>query len=70
MFRKEFKDKGLYDARVGYIGGEMRDPGYRAVCGGGTGRMSLFPCLALSQNSALQWVRRGITSKRKSDNDE
>jgi peptide-methionine (S)-S-oxide reductase len=39
MFRKEFKGKGLYDARVGYIGGDTDSPSYRAVCSGNTGRM-------------------------------
>lgn len=38
MYRKEFKNKGLYDARVGYIGGNMENPSYRAVCSGRTGR--------------------------------
>jgi Peptide methionine sulfoxide reductase len=38
MFRKEFKGKGLYDARVGYIGGNTQSPSYRAVCSGQTGR--------------------------------
>ncbi|TAQ91624.1 hypothetical protein B7494_g11 [Chlorociboria aeruginascens] len=37
MFRKEFKGKGLYDARVGYIGGDSKNPSYRAVCSGRTG---------------------------------
>lgn len=37
MFRKEFKSRGLYDARVGYIGGETTSPSYRAVCSGSTG---------------------------------
>lgn len=37
MFRKEFKGKGLYDARVGYIGGDLQSPSYRAVCSGRTG---------------------------------
>jgi len=37
MFRKEFANKGLYDARVGYTGGDVRNPSYRAVCSGGTG---------------------------------
>jgi peptide-methionine (S)-S-oxide reductase len=41
MYRKEFKGKGLYDARVGYIGGDMQNPSYRAVCSGTTGRKSL-----------------------------
>jgi peptide-methionine (S)-S-oxide reductase len=39
MYRKEFKGKGLYDARVGYIGGDTKSPSYRAVCSGRTGRM-------------------------------
>ena len=38
MFRRQFKNKGLYDARVGYIGGDSQNPGYRAVCSGRTGR--------------------------------
>jgi len=37
MFRKEFKGKGLYDARVGYIGGDTQNPSYRSVCSGSTG---------------------------------
>ncbi|KAL2063659.1 hypothetical protein VTL71DRAFT_5464 [Oculimacula yallundae] len=37
MYRKEFKGKGLYDARVGYIGGDSKNPSYRAVCSGNTG---------------------------------
>jgi peptide-methionine (S)-S-oxide reductase len=44
MYRREYKGKGLYDARVGYIGGDSENPGYRAVCSGRTGRTySLFP---------------------------
>jgi peptide-methionine (S)-S-oxide reductase len=38
MYRREFGKKGLYDARVGYIGGDTDNPGYRAVCSGRTGR--------------------------------
>ncbi|KAH7121112.1 peptide methionine sulfoxide reductase MsrA [Dendryphion nanum] len=37
MYRKEFEKKGLYDARVGYIGGDSDNPSYRAVCSGNTG---------------------------------
>jgi hypothetical protein len=29
----------LYDARVGYIGGDSKNPSYRSVCSGRTGRM-------------------------------
>lgn len=38
IYRKHFGDKGLYDARVGYIGGDVKNPSYRAVCSGETGR--------------------------------
>lgn len=38
MYRKDFKDKGLIDARVGYIGGNTDHPSYQAVCSGRTGR--------------------------------
>lgn len=38
MYRKHFDGKGLYDARVGYIGGDSTNPSYRAVCSGTTGR--------------------------------
>jgi len=37
IYRRTFNDKGLYDARVGYIGGDQKDPSYRAVCSGRTG---------------------------------
>ncbi|RKF82486.1 putative peptide methionine sulfoxide reductase [Golovinomyces cichoracearum] len=37
MFRREFMAKGLYDARVGYMGGDLQNPSYRAVCSGQTG---------------------------------
>ena len=36
-YRKHFEGKGLYDARVGYIGGDATSPSYRAVCSGNTG---------------------------------
>lgn len=38
MFRKDFTNKGLIDAQVGYIGGDTQSPTYRAVCSGRTGR--------------------------------
>jgi hypothetical protein len=38
MYRRQFEKKGLYDARVGYIGGDTDSPSYRAVCSGRTGR--------------------------------
>ncbi|KAI1374244.1 PMSR-domain-containing protein [Hypoxylon crocopeplum] len=37
MYRKHFGSKGLYDARVGYTGGDLSNPSYRAVCSGQTG---------------------------------
>ncbi|WQF87010.1 Putative peptide methionine sulfoxide reductase MsrA domain-containing protein [Colletotrichum destructivum] len=37
LYRKHFQGKGLIDARVGYIGGDLANPTYRAVCGGDTG---------------------------------
>ncbi|RYP08712.1 hypothetical protein DL764_001732 [Monosporascus ibericus] len=37
LFRKHFGGKGLYDARVGYTGGDTGHPGYREVCSGNTG---------------------------------
>ena len=37
MYRHAFKDKGLLDARVGYIGGDTKSPSYRSVCSGRTG---------------------------------
>ena len=40
IYRKHFADKGLLDAKVGYIGGDLSNPSYRAVCGGKTGRES------------------------------
>ena len=40
LYRKDFGNKGLLDARVGYIGGDVDNPTYRAVCSGRTGRKS------------------------------
>jgi peptide-methionine (S)-S-oxide reductase len=39
LYRKTFggADKGLIDARVGYIGGDTTSPSYRSVCSGRTG---------------------------------
>ena len=42
LYRKHFADKGLLDARVGYIGGDAQNPSYRAVCSGRTGRTYSF----------------------------
>merc|ERR1712000_604952 len=35
--QKALANKGLLDAKVGYIGGDLDNPSYRAVCGGKTG---------------------------------
>ena len=37
LYRRHFANKGLLDARVGYIGGATSSPSYRAVCAGRTG---------------------------------
>ncbi|KAF2006319.1 putative peptide methionine sulfoxide reductase [Amniculicola lignicola CBS 123094] len=37
VYRKEFGNKGLLDARVGYIGGDTSSPSYRSVCSGRSG---------------------------------
>ena len=57
LFRKHFEGKGLIDAKVGYIGGDINNPGYRAVCSGRTGRgffiqAPVFP--KVLNNSVLQ----------------
>ncbi|KAL8984651.1 MAG: hypothetical protein Q9177_004642 [Variospora cf. flavescens] len=62
LFRKQFGDKGLYDARVGYIGGDVANPGYRAVCTGRTGhaealQMSFDPS-RLSYAALLEFFYR------------
>lgn len=41
LYRRHFAGKGLIDAKVGFIGGDLENPTYRAVCGGKSGRMSL-----------------------------
>ncbi|KAF2010551.1 peptide methionine sulfoxide reductase msrB/msrA [Aaosphaeria arxii CBS 175.79] len=45
MYRKQFGNKGLYDARVGYIGGDSSNPSYRAVCSGRTGHAEALQVL-------------------------
>ncbi|KAL6816469.1 PMSR domain-containing protein [Trichoderma camerunense] len=37
LYRRHFSGKGLIDAKVGFIGGDLDNPTYRAVCGGKTG---------------------------------
>jgi peptide-methionine (S)-S-oxide reductase len=56
MFRKEFKNKGLYDARVGYIGGNTDSPSYRAVCSGRTGRKSTSSFTKSILRKRVRWM--------------
>lgn len=58
VYRKHFTGKGLIDAKVGYIGGDLNNPTYRAVCGGKTGRMlSLFVVSSLlSPNTKFRYA--------------
>ncbi|KAI0855176.1 peptide methionine sulfoxide reductase MsrA [Xylaria cubensis] len=37
LYRKHFGDKGIYDTRVGYTGGDSTNPSYKQVCSGKTG---------------------------------
>ncbi|EJU00602.1 protein-methionine-S-oxide reductase [Dacryopinax primogenitus] len=37
IFRQYYDGRGLVDARVGFTGGDVKDPGYRRVCQGDTG---------------------------------
>jgi peptide-methionine (S)-S-oxide reductase len=46
LYRKHFGDKGLYDARVGYTGGDATNPSYKQVCSGKTGRKFILSTLA------------------------
>ena len=63
MYRREYKGKGLYDARVGYIGGDIENPGYRAVCSGRTGRESIRSVCNVTRAEANALGRcRGIAS--------
>jgi peptide-methionine (S)-S-oxide reductase len=62
MFRKEFKGKGLYEARVGYIGGDAKNPSYRSVCSGGTGHAEALQLLydpsQITYRSLLEYFYR------------
>lgn len=51
LYRKHFSGKGLIDAKVGFIGGDLTNPSYRAVCGGKTGRM--YPPSIISPSSSI-----------------
>ena len=54
LYRKHFGGKGLYDARVGYIGGDTSSPSYRAVCSGTTGRELPFLFLSFPSSPAQE----------------
>ena len=54
MYRRKFAKKGLLDARVGYIGGDTKNPSYRSVCSGRSGRESnLWLCSENITNTAI-----------------
>jgi peptide-methionine (S)-S-oxide reductase len=62
LYRKHFADKGLYDARVGYIGGDAADPSYQAVCSGNTGHaeatLLIYDPTKLSYTTLLEFFYR------------
>lgn len=60
LYRRHFANKGLLDARVGYIGGDLTDPTYRAVCGGKTGRKSIPSSSLLSPPTYLVPCRKTL----------
>lgn len=53
---------GLYDARVGYTGGDLANPSYRAVCTGGTGHAEatrlVFDPTRISYRTLLEFFYR------------
>lgn len=55
VYRKAFGgEKGLLDAKVGYIGGDTKNPTYRAICSGKTRRTTLPPhCSAFKNHQRL-----------------
>ncbi|KAL2350793.1 peptide methionine sulfoxide reductase [Cryomyces antarcticus] len=59
MYRHTFANKGLIDARVGYIGGDSKNPSYRAVCSGRTGHAEalqiIFDPSQLSYKALLEF---------------
>ncbi|KAF8248936.1 peptide methionine sulfoxide reductase msrB/msrA, partial [Wilcoxina mikolae CBS 423.85] len=60
LYRKNFGgDKGLIDARVGYIGGDATNPSYRSVCSGQTGHAEavelLYDPSKLSYDTILEF---------------
>ncbi|TKA50238.1 hypothetical protein B0A49_12024, partial [Cryomyces minteri] len=59
MYRHTFANKGLIDAGVGYIGGDSKNPSYRAVCSGRTGHAEalqiIFDPSQLSYKTLLEF---------------
>ena len=59
LFRKHFENKGLLDAKVGYIGGDTNSPSYRSVCSGRTGHAEslqvVFDPSVVSYSTLLQF---------------
>ncbi|KAK6430258.1 Peptide methionine sulfoxide reductase [Oleoguttula sp. CCFEE 5521] len=62
MYRKDFGKKGLLDARVGYIGGDSKNPSYRAVCSGTSGHAEalqvVFDPQQVSYRTLLEYFYR------------
>ncbi|ROV95000.1 hypothetical protein VMCG_08314 [Cytospora schulzeri] len=75
IYRKHFEGKGLYDARVGYIGGDAKNPSYRAVCSGETGHAEatqiVFDPKKVSYRELLEFFYRmhDPTTKNQQGND-
>ncbi|KAL7821941.1 peptide methionine sulfoxide reductase MsrA [Trichoderma gracile] len=62
LYRKHFSGKGLIDAKVGFIGGDLENPSYRAVCGGKTGHAEaadiIFDPTQVSYRQLLEFFYR------------
>ncbi|OTA04581.1 Peptide methionine sulfoxide reductase [Trichoderma parareesei] len=62
LYRKHFTGKGLIDAKVGFIGGDLENPSYRAVCGGKTGHAEaadiIFDPTQVSYRQLLEFFYR------------
>lgn len=65
VYRKRFAGKGLLDAKVGYIGGDLSNPTYRAVCGGKTGRKSCCP--PSGRQRRKRWERENVSLTTSTD---
>ncbi|KAL7939095.1 PMSR domain-containing protein [Trichoderma chlorosporum] len=62
LYRRHFAGKGLIDAKVGFIGGDLENPSYRAVCGGKTGHAEaaelIFDPAQVSYRQLLEFFYR------------